>query len=87
MKALFPLVIQIACIRRYFPEYEKGRLPDRAYFFKIVGTLMSSWLTEQIEAARKKRNEHVDQNAVLKRIEMTDKALKELEESGASSSK
>ena len=48
---------------------------------------MGGWLDAQIKAARKKREQVLDPERVLHSLNMSAKALEELETSGARSSK
>ena len=58
---------------RYFPsQFPKGRLPDRAYMFNVLNTVMPGYLSEVIAHANKVRatNQHkADAGQV---IEVTD---------------
>jgi hypothetical protein len=40
------MVKKLDKVQKYFPDYEGGVLPDRAYFFQVVSTLLGDWLLE-----------------------------------------
>ena len=54
---------------------------------QIVATKMPGWLETQIENARRVRFEEIDHEKRLKEIEMQEKMIKEMEESGMQSRK
>jgi hypothetical protein len=40
------MVKKLDKVQKNFPDYEGDSLPDRAYFFQVVNTLMGDWLLE-----------------------------------------
>ena len=56
VKDLWPQMQGHADFMRFFPaQFPKGRLPDRAYMFNILNTVMPGYVTEIISHANKVR--------------------------------
>ena len=58
---------------RYFPaSFPKGRLPDRAYFFNIMNTLMEDYVKQIIKHANLQRTSSASEAMATQTIEVTD---------------
>ena len=64
---------------KYFPaQFPKGRLPDRAYFFNIMNTLMEDYVQQIIKHANVQRSSPASQAMAASTIEVTDEWYEKL---------
>jgi len=43
------------------PEFKEGELPEKEFFFGILGTIHSEWLTKEISASMDRRHTKVQE--------------------------
>jgi hypothetical protein len=67
-------------VAKYLPTQEQmgGRLPERAFFFGVLGTLKRHYLTEIIKEAHEKRFKVPEDNANKDAILISDSWMEEL---------
>ena len=55
VKNVWPQIKEVGKIRSYLPseEMEKGKLPDKEFFWGVVWTILPEWSKQYVEAVNK----------------------------------
>ncbi len=73
VKELWPQMQDQHEFMRYFPsKFPRGRVPDKAYFFNIMNTIMEGYVASIIAHANKVRATKSHEAEAVQTIEITD---------------
>ena len=80
VKNLYESVMKDPKIAKYLPSKDQmsSRLPERKFFFGVLGTVDTEKLSEMIQEAHERRFNLPDDNSKKEAILITDKWLEEL---------
>ena len=88
VKNLFPHLKNDKTFMMYFPDkYPQGHPPDREYFFNVLNTLNTQYVSDIIKHANQLRNKGNGEDDNKECIEITDEWWQQLNEIPFSSSK
>ena len=80
VKSLYEDALGDETLRLYLPSKKQlsNKLPDRVFFFGVVGTLKRHWLSEVIQIANENRNKASDEAGETNRIIISKSWMSEL---------
>ena len=80
VKSLYADALADDTLKMYLPSKKQvsNKLPEREFFFGVIGTLKKLWLTEVIRVANEKRNKASEEAGDKNRIVISQSWMKEL---------
>jgi hypothetical protein len=80
VKSLYSDALADDTLKMYLPSKKQvsNKLPEREFFFGVIGTLKKLWLTEVIRVANEKRNKASEEAGDKNRIVISQSWMKEL---------
>ena len=80
VKSLYSDALADDTLKMYLPSKNQvsNKLPEREFFFGVIGTLKKLWLTEVIRVANEKRNKASEDAGDKNRIVISQSWMKEL---------
>ena len=80
VKSLYADALADDTLKMYLPSKKQvsNKLPEREFFFGVIGTLKKLWLTEVIRVANEKRNKASEDAGDKNRIVISQSWMKEL---------